>query len=140
MKNTLETRLGIFVALAVIAAVVILEVLGGAHFLKPGYRLHALFKNVQELKVGDPVKRAGVQIGQVEHIKLTNDQVKVTMKLDRDAEVKSDSIAAIKFTGLMGQNYVAIDFGKPASPRLEKDQFITTAEQADLSALMTKLV
>ena len=29
MKNTLETRLGIFVALAVIAAVLILEVVGG---------------------------------------------------------------------------------------------------------------
>ena len=39
----------------------------------------------------------------------------------------------------MGQNYVAIDFGKPGSSKLEKDQFITTAEQADLSALMAKL-
>ena len=46
-------------------AVVILEVLGGAPFLKRGYRLHALFHNVQDLKVGDPVKMAGVQIGRV---------------------------------------------------------------------------
>jgi hypothetical protein len=29
MKNSLETRLGIFVALAVIAAVLILEIVGG---------------------------------------------------------------------------------------------------------------
>lgn len=139
MKNSLETRLGIFVALAVITAVVILEVLGGAHFLKRGYRVHALFNNVQDLKVGDPVKMAGVQIGQVEKIRLTNNTVKVTLKLDRDAAVKTDSLATVKFTGLMGQNYVAIDFGKPGSATLEEDQFINTAEQADLSALMSKL-
>ena len=36
MKNTLETRLGIFVALAVIAAVLILEVIGGIEMFKPG--------------------------------------------------------------------------------------------------------
>ena len=29
-------------------------------------------------------------------------------------EVKLDSKATIKFTGLMGQNYVDIDFGTPA--------------------------
>jgi phospholipid/cholesterol/gamma-HCH transport system substrate-binding protein len=139
MKNSLETRLGIFVALAVITAVVILEVLGGAHFLKRGYRVYALFNNVQDLKVGDPVKMAGVQIGQVEKIRLTNNTVKVTLKLDRDAAVRTDSLASVKFTGLMGQNYVAIDFGKPGSATLEKDQFINTTEQPDLSALMSKL-
>ncbi|MBI3853761.1 MAG: MCE family protein [Verrucomicrobia bacterium] len=139
MKNTLETRLGIFIALAVIAAVVILEVLGGAHFLKPGYRLYALFNNVQELKVGDPVKMAGVQVGQVDRIELVQGKVKVTVKLDRTAEVKTDSVATIKFTGLLGQNYVAIDFGKPDSPRMLPDNPINTTEQPDLSSLMTKL-
>lgn len=139
MKNTLETRLGIFVALAVIAAVVILEVLGGAPFLKRGYRLHALFQNAQDLKVGDPIKMAGVQIGQVDRIELAQGKVKVTLKLERHAEVKTDSVASIKFTGLLGQNYVAIDFGKPDSPRMLPDNPIATVEQADLSTLMAKL-
>ena len=139
MKNTLETRLGIFVALAVICAVVILEVIGGARFLKPGYRLYALFNNVQELKTGNPVKMAGVQIGQVEKIELEKGKVKVTFKLNLAAEVKTDSVATIKFTGLLGENYVAIDFGKPDSPRLLENQPIAAAEQADLSSLMARL-
>src|SRR5437016_4487617 len=61
MKNTLETRLGIFVALAVIAAVLIMDTLGGIELFKRGYHLHADFKNVQELKVGDRVKMGGVE-------------------------------------------------------------------------------
>src|ERR1700720_4191767 len=107
MKNTLETRLGIFVALAVIAAVLIIETVGGVERFRRGYRLNALFNNVQELKVGDRVKMAGVEVGRVEKITLdeTKNKVRVLMKLHRDATVRTDSIATVKFTGLMGQYY-----------------------------------
>ncbi len=139
MRNSLETRIGIFIALVVLAAVFILDIVGGADKFTRGYRLHALFKNVQELKVGDRVKMAGVEVGRVEKIQLEQDRVDVTMKLRRAAEVKTDSTAAIKFTGLMGQNYVAIDFGSAGAPRLENSQLVNTKEQPDLSAIMVKL-
>ena len=61
------------------------------------------------------------------------------MKVRPAAEVKTDSIATIKFTGLMGQNFVSVDFGTPRGEPLKDNQFITTAEQADLSAMMQKL-
>jgi phospholipid/cholesterol/gamma-HCH transport system substrate-binding protein len=139
MKNTLETRLGIFFALALIAAFIILEMLGGANFLKRGDHVHGLFKNVQELKVGDPVRLAGVDIGKVEKIGLTNNQVLVTMKIDDEAGVRTDSKATIKFTGLMGQNFVSLDFGTPAGVKVSDGAYLQTAEQPDLSALMAKL-
>jgi phospholipid/cholesterol/gamma-HCH transport system substrate-binding protein len=139
MKNSLETRLGIFVALSVIAAIVIIEMIGGTVVFQRGYHVHALFDTVQELKVGDSVKMAGVEIGRVEKIMLTDGKVEVTMKLHPDALVKTDSHAIIKFAGLMGQNYVAIDFGSPEGKRLDDNQFITTVEQPDLSAIMAKL-
>src|SRR5262245_31904888 len=118
MKNTLETRLGIFVALAVIAAVLILEMVGGADWFRRGYRVYALFHTVQELKVGDRVKVAGVEVGRVENITLdeANNKVKVAMKLRSGVAVKTDSIATVRFTGLMGQNFVALDFGSPGAP------------------------
>src|SRR5580765_5848281 len=103
MKNTLETRLGIFVALAVIAAVLILETVGGVDRLRRGYVINGLFKNIQELKVGDRVKMAGVEIGRVQDISLTNNKVLVSMKVTgryRSA-VKTDSVAAVKFAGLL---------------------------------------
>src|ERR1043166_8493846 len=98
MKNTLETRLGIFVALAVIATVLILETVGGVERFRRGYRLNSLFKNIQELKIGDRVKMAGVEIGRVQSISLTNDKVLVTMKVhaSHQKEVKTDSIASVK--------------------------------------------
>ena len=141
MKNTLETRLGIFVALAVIAAVLILEVVGGPGRFERGYQLKALFGSVQDLKKGDRVKMAGVEIGRVEDISLdpTNNKVLVLMKLRKNVEVKTDSQATVKFTGLMGQNFVSLDFGSPSAPLATPGTMLKTVEQPDLSAMMAKL-
>jgi phospholipid/cholesterol/gamma-HCH transport system substrate-binding protein len=144
MRNTLETKLGIFFALALIVAVIILEMVGVADFFKPGYRVHADFKTVQELKKGDLVKMAGVEIGRVDDIGLANEKVRVTMKIKkrvnkRDVDLKTDSKATIKFTGLLGQNFVAIDFGSPNAPGATEGTVLTSAEQPDLSAIMSKL-
>jgi phospholipid/cholesterol/gamma-HCH transport system substrate-binding protein len=138
MKNTLETRLGIFVALVVIAAVLILETVGGEHFQR-GYKLNALFSNVQDLKVGNQIKMAGVEIGRVQDIMLTNNKVWVVMKVREKALVKTDSLAKVQFTGLMGQNFVAVDFGTPSAPKATDGTYLPTAEQPDLSAMMSKI-
>jgi len=140
MRNTLETRLGIFFALTLIVAVIILEMVGVADFFKPGYHVAADFNTVQELKKGDLIKMAGVEIGRVDSITLTNQKVRVSMKIKkRDAEVKTDSKATIKFTGLLGQNFVSIDFGTPTSVRAEEAAILLTTEQPDLSAIMARL-
>ena len=139
MKNSLESKLGFFVALTVLAAVLIIETLGSADLFSTGKYVSAQFDTVQDLKVGDRVKMAGVEIGRVDKIALTEDKVGVTMKLKPDANVKTDSKAIIKFTGLMGQNFVAITFGAPGSPRAEDGAILESFEQPDLSAIMAKL-
>lgn len=146
MKNTLETRLGIFVALAVIAAVLILEVVHGPVSLRHGLQLKALFNNVQDLKEGDRVKMAGVEIGRVETIGLdeTNNKVVVTMRLrptvsHEKVQVHTDSVATVKFTGLMGQNFISLTFGSPSAPLATDDTVLASTEQPDLSAMMAKI-
>jgi phospholipid/cholesterol/gamma-HCH transport system substrate-binding protein len=140
MKNTLETRLGIFFALAFVAAVVILETIGGLEFFKRGKVIAARFSNVLELNEGDPVKMAGKQIGRVDSIEFADDKVRVTMKItDRKARIRTDSRATIRFTGLMGQNYVAIEAGPGKGAEVESEAELETFEQPDFNQLMTKL-
>jgi phospholipid/cholesterol/gamma-HCH transport system substrate-binding protein len=138
MRDSVESRLGIFFAFAIVAALIVLEFAGGLGFLERGYRLHALFKNVQELKVGDFVKMAGVQVGQVERIDLTNEMADVTMNLKKGTDIKTDSKATLKFTGLMAQDYISIDFGTSGT-QAEDGAYLQTVEQPDLSVLMAKL-
>jgi phospholipid/cholesterol/gamma-HCH transport system substrate-binding protein len=139
MKNSLETKLGFFVAITVCAAVLIIETLGSADLFSRGKHVSALFDTVQDLKVGDRVKMAGVEIGRVEKIALADNKVSVTLKLKLDANVKTDSKAVIKFTGLMGQNFVNVSFGAPGSPTADEGAVLQTDEQPDLSAIMAKL-
>lgn len=139
MKNTLETRLGLFVALIVIATFFIMFIIGGFERFQRGRQVSTEFKNAQELKLGDRVKLAGVEVGKVEGIILTNNRVRVTMKLKPDAPVKTDTIARIQFAGLMGQNFVALDFGSETAPLADENTLLNSAEQADLGAIMQKL-
>ncbi len=141
MKNTLETRLGIFVVLAMLAAVLIIETLGGMERFQRGYTLKALFNTVQDLKRGDRVKMAGVDVGRVEDILLQEEQNKVlvTFKMKREVKVRTDSTATVKFTGLMGQNFLSIDFGTTAASLAGPGDYLPTAEQPDLSAVMAKI-
>lgn len=139
MKNSLETKLGIFVFLAVVAAWMIVETLGTTDWFHHGYHVTAQFNTVQDLKQGDRVKMAGVEIGRVEDIQLTDTKAKVFMRLRDDAMVKTDSKASVKYTGLMGQNFVSIDFGSPDAMRAKDGTELAVYEQPDLSALMTKL-
>jgi phospholipid/cholesterol/gamma-HCH transport system substrate-binding protein len=139
MKNTLETRLGLFFALALIAGVVILELAGTRDLFKKGYSIRARFDNIQELKAGDPVKMAGVEIGYIEKIQLAENKVEVVLNVDRKANVRTDSKAAIKFVGLLGQNYIAVTFGSSDAPVVSPNALLETEEQADLNSLMVKL-
>lgn len=140
MKKSMESSLGIFFFLALVAALIIAEVIGPDIF-RPGYRVRARFANIHELKVGDPVKMAGVPVGRVEKIALATNEnkVEVVLRLNKDTPVHTDSKGSIKFAGLGGQNYIAIDFGSPTAPLLEQDQLLTTIEQPDLNDLMAKL-
>lgn len=137
-KNKLEIRLGVFFLLILLAAVLMMELIGALGPLKSGIRIQTQFKNVLDLKKGDPVKVAGVQVGAVEKIKLKDGAVLVSMKIKHDTGITTDSPATIKFLGMMGQNYVNIDFATSGLP-VQDGAMLNSMDQPDLSMLMTKL-
>jgi phospholipid/cholesterol/gamma-HCH transport system substrate-binding protein len=140
MKNTLETRLGIFFAIILIAAAIIVERIGGLDFFASGFHVRAIFKTVNDLKVGDPVRLAGVQLGRVEDIQITNNAVEVTMKVNRHATIHTDSKASVRFLGLMGQNYIYIDLGTTNGSLVTSEGYtLISVEQPDLSSMLSKL-
>jgi phospholipid/cholesterol/gamma-HCH transport system substrate-binding protein len=139
MKSTLETRLGLFFALILLAALILLEFVGGLDFFRRGVTVRARFDSVQELQAGAPVKLGGVPVGSVEAIALEDGRVVVTLRVRRDAGVRTDSRATIRFAGLMGQNFVALSFGSAAAPAVTDGTELESAVIPDLAAVMEKL-
>jgi phospholipid/cholesterol/gamma-HCH transport system substrate-binding protein len=82
---------------------------------------------------------AGVQVGKVSGIALTNEQVRVALKMDKSARARTDSLASIKSPSLLGgQNYVAIDFGKKGA-LADDGTLLASVEQPDMDEIMVKL-
>ncbi len=139
MKSSLETRLGMFFAVVVIAAFILFELLGGGAIFKRGVDFRAQFSSAKDLKVGDPVKLAGVPVGRVRLVAVAGNRVEITLQVDRGTPIRTDTTASIQFTGLMGQNFVSLSFGSDKAPLAVPGALLQTREQADLSDLMTRL-
>ncbi|WP_137294357.1 MCE family protein [Nocardioides dongxiaopingii] len=87
-----------------------------------GDTYHALFEDAGGLKANDEVRLAGVRVGKVEEIALAEGKVKVTFRVDTDAEFGTETGASIQVKTLLGSMYLSLD---PAGDdQLEADSVI----------------
>lgn len=105
------------------------------------YTLEAEFQNVAGLKEGAVVTIAGVQVGKVEKISLTDDfRALVSLYLPDDVKVTEDAIASIKTQGIIGDKYVRISQGGSMDYLKEGDLIFDTESAVDLEELVSKFV
>lgn len=107
------------------------------------YTLQASFSNVGQLKLGAPVKMAGVRIGSVSAIDLDPVKLDAMVKLavsNRFNTLPDDSAAAIFTSGLLGDQYVAIQTGGSPEVFKDGDQFILTQSSMQLEDLIGKFL
>lgn len=107
------------------------------------YRLRAEFPTVSGLLEGAEVRIGGVRKGTVDEIRLPSrpgDKVLVVLSLDDSTRnlVKQDSIAAIETEGLLGNKFLAISFGGPASQGVNDWDTIGSSAPLDVSDLLKK--
>ena len=107
------------------------------------YTLQASFGNIGQLKLGAPVKMAGVRIGSVSAIDLDPVKLDATVKLavsNRFNTLPDDSAAAIFTSGLLGDQYVAIQTGGSPEVFKDGDEFILTQSSMQLEDLIGKFL
>lgn len=109
-RGRLEDKSRFKLGLAAIALVslVVLAVVGIGKLGVGDKTYRAQFAQAAQISDGDQVTAAGVPIGTVTGVKLAGDHVVVSMKIDGDVELGSETRAAIKLTTLLGSRYVEI--------------------------------
>ena len=105
-RNEVLVGLLLTVALALGITGTIWLVRGG---LSGGYPLYAVFRWGENLKVGQPVRLAGVQVGYVEDVALRdNGTLLVTMAIENGRRVPRNATAQVEPVGFFGDAQVAL--------------------------------
>ena len=109
--------------------------------LEKNYSLEAEFDNVSGLKVGATVETAGVGIGKVARVKLTEQGVaRVTMLIEQDIKITTDAIASIRTQGLIGDKYIKIIQGADEEMLGEGGVIFDTESAIDFEELVSKYI
>lgn len=140
-RSTIETVLGALVLL--IAAIFLIFSYQTADMSQgpDGYELHATFTNIGSLRVGDPVNMAGVKIGTVNGIKLTEFfEAQVTLSIKKGLEVPEDSAALISSTSLLGGQFLEIQPGGSLDNIEPGGKITHTQPHISLSELLGKFI
>lgn len=142
MKGSLETKIGIFVVLALIAGVLSIELAGELSFFKKGYTVRTYFDDAGDLKSGDPVKVGGIPVGAVKSIGWSEQnpgKVEITLRINEGVPIKTDSVAQIRFQGLLGSQFIALSFGSPKAPKIDDNAILESQDLPDLGDLMERM-
>ena len=132
-------RLGIFLAVCLLGALVLVSVFGQFRF-QTGRDYVAEFTNVSGLKDGDIVRIAGVEVGKVQKISVNRDAtVRVEFSADDSVVLTEGSRAVIRYDDLIGNRFLALLEGAGGTKTLRAGDTIPasrTEPALDLDALI----
>jgi phospholipid/cholesterol/gamma-HCH transport system substrate-binding protein len=140
-KYTMETAVGIFVAIGLLCVGYLTVKLGNVGFFEGDqYPVSARFNSVSGLRVGSTVQMYGIEVGQVEKLGFDKryQQAQVELLIRKNIKIYEDAIASIKTEGLIGDKYVSIDPGGMGEPLKPGDSIIQTQSAVDVGDLISK--
>lgn len=121
-----NVMVGTFAALALLVLAIAVMTIGGESRLSRGVEFRVTFPTTDGLRLGSPVKMAGVQMGSVREIHLptnpSSEGIEVVLSVGKSyaARVREDSKAALRYLQVLsGDKYVEITPGSPTRAALE---------------------
>ncbi len=139
-SRSTEIKVGIFVIIALIALGYLSIRLGEEKILtKKTYLVSALFDDVSGLVPGARVEMAGVRIGRVSKILLSEGKALVKMDIFKDVKISKDAMALVRTQGLLGDCFVEIRQGKTKEYLPEEGLILNTVSPMNFEQLMSEV-
>jgi phospholipid/cholesterol/gamma-HCH transport system substrate-binding protein len=140
-QSTLESAVGLFMLIGFGALVYLALQLGEVPFLRQGttYVLKAQFDNVAGIKKGASVQVAGVTVGEVAAIALSDDEAALlSLRINKTVKVSKDSIASVKSQGIIGDKYIQLNLGGDTELFKAGEMIVETESSVDIESLISK--
>jgi phospholipid/cholesterol/gamma-HCH transport system substrate-binding protein len=133
-----ELRVGLTVLFAAVTLTVLIFLMSGTTgMFTPKISLKSYFDNASGLRLGAPVRLEGVDIGNVEAIRIVNNKpltpVEVTMKVSSTFKyaLRKDSITTLNTAGVLGETYVDIDSAQAKAGLAENGDVLPIIDRPD---------
>jgi phospholipid/cholesterol/gamma-HCH transport system substrate-binding protein len=95
-SQVLKFRVGVTVLAAVVLLVVLAALFGDASFWRPTYEIHVRLPDATGVQRGTPVRKSGLLIGRVSELKLADDGVLVTLKIDQHVKLRRNDTCTLR--------------------------------------------
>ena len=78
-------------------------------------------------------------MGKIGKIRLADRKIEVELIVKKDSGIKTDSLATIKLTSLLGTSYINLTFGSPGSPIAPPGSVLPSKEPTDINEILVKV-
>ncbi len=117
-QSKLELKVGIFVFIGILILAFFVLSIGDFRTLTTGYEVNFIFNFANGVKIGAPVRFAGVDVGEVKEINFVTSaesskpQVQIVGSVHKTIKIPADSEVWVNTLGLLGEKYIEIMPGK----------------------------
>ncbi|TYB30995.1 MAG: MCE family protein [Candidatus Mcinerneyibacterium aminivorans] len=140
---TKEKKWGIFVSIGVILLFLVFFLFGEVKLFREGYNIYVKYNFTGGLSENAPVRLAGVNVGNVEKVKMQytqKEQVYILVKLwiKEDIKFRENARFYINTLGLLGEKYVEISPGSSKAPYLPENATVVGVDPLSTEELYSK--
>lgn len=139
---TRDLVVGIFVLIGLLGLAYLSLQVGGLRLgQQGGFVLFATFDDIGGLSDRSPVRIGGVKVGRVTSVELDPDlRPRVQLDLDADFELSVDTMAAIRTSGLLGDQFIALETGAEDEILVSGESVMFTESATNLDKLIGAVV
>lgn len=126
-----EIKAGIFIIISVMLFIAFLVLIIGMNSFSEKVTYRARFSYVGGIEKGSAVRYAGLPVGSVVDVRLTDDEfpgAEVVLQVEQDTPIRTDSHAYMTSIGIMGSYYIEITSGSPDSALLPPGSLIDSKD------------
>jgi len=129
-KSKMELKMGIFVSIGMVILIIFVLMIGDFKNLVSAYKVSFVFNFINGVRLGAPIRLAGVDVGEIREIKFEFNRGQGNTKIILIGLVKNgmciprDSQVWVNTLGFMGEKYIEIMPGKNYDDCIKENESI----------------
>ncbi|KAF0215012.1 MAG: hypothetical protein FD174_4252 [Geobacteraceae bacterium] len=136
MALSVEKKVGFFFIFGLIVLGVMLEVGEKWNPFEKKIMYKTYLTSVTGLKVGDQVRLAGVEVGKITRITIVDSKIEIDFEVKPGTRIRSDSVATLRLTNLLGGQFLGLSFGSPTAPLLPPGGTVAGRDVANIDIIV----